>query len=313
MPFGAALPIGLDLCENEVAATFVVPAPNGCNLNCEYCAIRARGESQKNSDVLSVDDYLEFLHTLVSKLSVGAVTLQGHEPLLPESWTYSESLLSASSHLGIPTAIVTNGTFLSDRIFQLKALNLQGITVSLDSGENFIHDSMRGTPGAFEKTIKGIRTAVSCGMKDRINVASILHPGKSTYLDSIPELLSSLGVKQWVVSPLYGFSEDSIAGPLGDYKEIASEMERLQKLALLFSVEMIVDDEFDRISKMCRDGFVSIEGLKLKRMKKLEQILRLSPNGNFSYGKDVLMPISYNSPTWNPIYSNSKEFIDSIF
>jgi MoaA/NifB/PqqE/SkfB family radical SAM enzyme len=308
MAFGAALPAGVELLEDEVAATFVVPAPNGCNLNCRFCAIRARRETV-GEESLAADDFVCFFKSLADKLKVGAMTLQGHEPLLPESWPYSIALLSAGRQLGIPTAIVTNGTFLSERIAQLASVNVQGITVSLDSGVPGIHDEVRGTPGAFNKTLGGIQAATEAGMGSRVSVASVLQPGLGGWLDSVPELLASLKIRRWMVSPLFGFQQKDIAGPMGDSQEIVSEMVRLQRLASRFGVEMMVDDEFSRIAQIEQDKVVSLDALRLYRMKRLEQILRLSPNGAFSFGRDILKTVSEDTPVWKPASERADLFI----
>lgn len=312
MPFGAALPIGVDLCDGEAAATFVVPAPNGCNLNCPFCAVRARKEAIIEDVFLTTDDYVCFLDSLVSEIHIGAVTLQGHEPLLPESWPCSTAILSAANRLRIPTALVTNGTFLADHITQLVALKIQGLTVSLDSGKAEYHDSSRCTQGAFAKVVNGLKAAVTGGLREKLIVTSVLQPNKSHYLDSIPELLSNLGVTEWVVSPLFAFRDSDIAGPVGDHDRIVTEMIRLQRIASGVGIKMLVDDEFGRIASS-KGKVVHLGELRLHRMKRIEQILRLSPNGSFSVGNKVLRTVSHETPLWNPSKERAQDFVRHFF
>lgn len=82
-------------------ATFVVPAPKGCNFNCSFCIVRARHEAPEGASALSVGDYVRFLDAMAGKEKIGVMSLQGYEPLLPESWEYSESLLKRAANLGL--------------------------------------------------------------------------------------------------------------------------------------------------------------------------------------------------------------------
>jgi MoaA/NifB/PqqE/SkfB family radical SAM enzyme len=209
--------------------------------------------------------------------------------------------------------MVTNGTFLSERIFQLVSLNVQGVMVSLDSGVSTIHDEFRGKPGAFSKTLEGIQAAIDNGMGSRVSISSVLQPGKGACLDSIPELLARLKIRRWMVSPLFGFQQSDIAGPIGDPQEIVSEMVRLQRLSSKWGIEMTVDDEFSRLAPVGKDQVIRLDELRLHRMKKLEQVLRLSPNGAFSIGRNILKAVNADTPTWRPESESAYAFISRVF
>lgn len=312
MAFGAALPRGIELRAGEAAATFVVPARNGCNLNCPFCAVRARRETVIEDVSLGTDDYVRFLDALAAEVCLGAVTLQGYEPLLPESWQCSVALLSAGNQLGVPTALITNGTFLAERVAALEELNVQGVTVSLDSGQAESHDISRRTPGTFTRAVEGLRKAAVSALRDRMIVASVLQPGKGHYLDSMPELLSQIGVRQWIVTPLYKIRKSDIGGPADDHERIVAEMVRLQRLASGLGIEMLVDDEFGRMTAK-QGKVVNLSDLRLRRMKRIEQILRLSPNGSFSIGSEILRTVNGSTPSWNPAVETAPVFVGRLF
>ena len=143
MVLGLALPKHVYLESNETAVTFVVPASGGCNLNCSFCAIRARGEARPEEIVMQQKDYLAFLRAAAAAYDVGVVSVQGYEPLLPESWSYTESILRAARDLGLRTAIVTNGTYLGRYAQKLADLGLGSLNVSIDSADPEKHDSSR--------------------------------------------------------------------------------------------------------------------------------------------------------------------------
>ena len=308
MPFGAALPKGVELRPDEVAATFVVPAPTGCNLNCSFCVVRARREAKPGDIVLDKEDYLAFLRALDSRFPLGLVSLQGYEPLLPESWAYSAAILSTANELGHKTAIVTNGTHLYERIDDLIALDVTGVTVSLDSSVSELHDQSRRTSGAYAATLKGLRAALASPMAERVLVASVLQPDKRHYLDGMPELLGSLGVQKWVVTPMYKITASGFGGPSDAPEQIVHDLIDLQNLSKRYGVQMLVDDEFDALTT--RAGkVVSIAELKLRRMKQLDQVVRLSPNGSFSVGQDILRRVGAATPMWQPRVEGAEVFI----
>lgn len=309
MPFGAALPKGVELRSEEVAATFVVPAPNGCNLNCAFCVVRARREAKAGDAHLAVEDYLQFLEVLHAEFPLGLVSLQGYEPLLPESWGYSKAILKKGNELGLRTALITNGTHLVDHIDDLVVLDVLGLTVSLDSADPELHDATRRTPGAFAATIAGLRAALAAPpLAERVLVASVLQPDKRRYLDGMPALLGSLGVHKWLVTPMYKFTGSGFGGPVDSPESVVSDLLRLQGLARQHGVQLLVDDEFDVLTT--RTGnVVSLAELQLRRMKRIDQVVRLSANGSFSIGQEILRRVGAGTPLWRPAEESAAAFV----
>lgn len=306
--FGAALPKGIELEKQEVAATFVVPAPNGCNLNCPFCVVRARHESPVGEHFLTAEDYVAFLEGVSGQLNLGLVSIVGHEPLLPESWPCTRKILQSANELQKPTAIITNGTHLAERVNELVELGITGLTVSLDSASPEIHDTIRRTSGAYKQALHGIQAALASPLKDRLLVTSVLQPGKSHYLDDMPQLLQQLGIQEWVVSALFKFNNHDPAGPAESTEKIVTELIRLQDLAARQGIELIVDDEFDGLMQK-KQNTSPIHSLKLRRMKRLEQVLRVGPTGAFSIGTQILHKLEDSSPRWFPDTINAATFI----
>jgi len=97
MTWAAALPSASDdepsdegEADAETVITFVVPAPTGCDLSCPFCYIGQRGE-QTASTHISEEDYALFVREIDTLQSVRAVCIQGYEPLLPNSFSYTPS------------------------------------------------------------------------------------------------------------------------------------------------------------------------------------------------------------------------------
>jgi len=294
-----ALPKNVTLAPDEVAVTVVVPAPLGCNLNCAFCFIRARREANPSHIVLQAEDYVEFIESMVVRRNVALVSLQGYEPLLPESWSISKVILQKARELGVRTALVTNGTHLAERIDELVALGVGGITVSLDSDQAAPHDLTRRTEGAFAKTIVGIRRAAASDLRDRMIIASVLQRHKAHYLTGMPDLLAELGLRYWVVTPVYkvGLSIDhATVEPPAD---VVKELTTFHREALSRGISMLVDDEFETLIRNAGEA-IDLAKLRLRRMSRLNQTVRLSPDGSCAIGGDILHRSDGSGLVWNP-------------
>ena len=311
MPAVAALPMARKLRLEGILATFVVPAPKGCNLNCSFCIVRARREAPAGIGALSVGDYVRFLDAMAAKQEVGIMSLQGYEPLLSESWAYSEALLKRASELGIVTALVTNGTYLIDHIADLVRLDVAGVTVSLDASVPELHDLSRGTPGAFVKTVSGLKEAAASSLRERIMVASVLQPRRAHYLRGMPALLASLGIKQWVITPVLRVGQHAAGGPVQRYDDIVRELLTLQQLAKEHGIDMLVDDEFEHLVTDS-PNVVPIVQPRFRRLPRLSRVIRLTPTGSCSVGEDILRRVDNQTPHWKPQIEDAGSFVERL-
>lgn len=309
MAFAAALPKFKELKDGDIAATFVVPAPGGCNLNCSFCVIRLRREASVQS--LALPDYVEFVDEMCRNHQIALVSLQGYEPLLPESWEYSEAILKRGREFGIDTALVTNGTHLAERVSDLADVDVTAVVVSLDSADPALHDLTRGTPGAFAATVRGLQAACASPLRDRLMVASVLQREKVHYLWGMPQLLASLGIQQWVVTPVYKIGRSEAGIPSDQFEAIVFQLRRLNKIARKHGLELFVDDEFGDLEGVL-DAVPSHEEMRVRRIKKLSQVVRLSPNGACSIGEDILRRADAGLPTWQPGIEAAGDFIRRI-
>jgi sulfatase maturation enzyme AslB (radical SAM superfamily) len=311
MPAVVALPKNVSLAADEVAVTVVVPAPKGCNLNCPFCFIRARKEADPASIVLGADDYVRFIDGMVKAQKVVLVSIQGYEPLLPESWPTTRAILEKAGSLGVRTALVTNGTHLSERVDELVALGLGGITVSLDSDRAVYHDQTRRTTGAFDQTIAGIRRAAESSLRDVLIVASVLQRGKSHYLEGMPQLLASLGLHFWVVTAVYKAGSRSGQATVEPPGDVVKALTGLYRVALSSGVSMLVDDEFDALIHNAGEA-IDLAKLRLRRLSRLNQVVRLSPDGTCSIGEEILGRSGASNLVWDPSCEEVSAFVERV-
>ena len=293
MSNGIAPPIAHDQNVTKKILTYVVPASQ-CNLSCSYCFIKGRHESNQ---VLSTENYLEVFNSLND---IDFVAIQGYEPLLPESWETTQSIINATSEKNIPLSIVTNGYFLADHIQELKG-KVAEIYVSLDGTKNY-HNKLRGHEKAYDKAIEGIQSAISHDIK--VCVASVLHPKKTHFFQDLPEELNRIGISHWVINPMVNNSAKSF-GRLISSQYLHTGLLELQERAQLFGIDMIVDDEFHQIEDIQSD-------IKIRRISNPNRAIRVSPNGRISKGSQI-NEASEHSYLWNPNSTSAAVMLNQVF
>lgn len=306
-----ALPKQVALAPEEVAVTLVVPAPQGCNLNCAFCFIRARREADVSKIVLRESDYVAFVEEMAARRNVKLVSLQGYEPLLPESWPISKVILAKAAELGIRTAIVTNGTHLVERVEDLIALGVGGLTVSLDADQAAWHDLTRRTVGAFARTMAGIRRVADSQLRDQLIIASVLQRGKAHYIAGMPKLLSDLGLRTWVVTAMYKVGIDTDRATVEPPADVVRELIALHRESLRQGISMLVDDEFEALIRNAGEA-IDLAQLRLRRFSRLNQVVRLSPDGSCAIGKNILRPSNQADFLWNPSKESVSTFAEQV-
>ena len=130
-----------------------------CNLKCVHCY--SQSENKKYPDELSTEEGLTMLEDL-ARFGVPVVLFSGGEPLMRHDLM---TLMQKTVALGMRAVISTNGTLISPTMAaKLKDVGLSYVGVSLD-GMREVHDKFRGTVGAFDDAIAGIRNCMATGIK----------------------------------------------------------------------------------------------------------------------------------------------------
>ncbi|MEM2872862.1 MAG: radical SAM protein [Nitrososphaerales archaeon] len=190
-----------------------------CNLKCRHC-YESAGKPDKNElnteDAIRVIDILADAGVLILAFSGGEPTVR-HDIL---------KLIKHASTRGMYVAMATNGIALAsiDRVRELKNAGLQFVQISLDGIDPNTHDSFRGVPGAFKKTIQGIRNCVS----EKLFVEIATTATRFNY-EEIPEIVDfadELGVN-WFM--LYNFIPTGRGASLIDEDLTPEEREKLLK------------------------------------------------------------------------------------
>jgi radical SAM protein with 4Fe4S-binding SPASM domain len=153
-----------------------------CDNKCPHCYLW-KNESTKE---LTSQDWKRVIDNLW-KIGIPQVAFTGGECTLrsdlAELVKYSEQMI---------TGVITNGTLLTeDLAHELKKANLDWIQITLESSKKETHDEMQGVPGAFGKTVQGIRNAVAAGLS--VSVDATLTRKNCNDLPDLIRFAKSLG------------------------------------------------------------------------------------------------------------------------
>ncbi|MBI3534248.1 MAG: ATP-binding cassette domain-containing protein [Deltaproteobacteria bacterium] len=135
-----------------------------CNLICEHCYCAASPKSPMGPDKKTVFKLIKEARAM----GVLFFDITGGEPLIRKD--IFEILDFAHSN-GLVTSIFTNGTLLDKtRVLALKKTRISNIQTSLDAYTSKLHDSFRGSQGAYQKTINGIRLLKEHGINVSVTI-----------------------------------------------------------------------------------------------------------------------------------------------
>jgi len=130
-----------------------------CNLKCIHCY--SNSANVDYPDELTTEEGKRMIDDLAA-FGAPVLLFSGGEPLMRPDLL---ELAQYATDRGMRAVISTNGTLISKEIAaELKKIGLSYVGVSLD-GLQKTHDRFRGTKGAFEKAIHGIRNCRDAGIK----------------------------------------------------------------------------------------------------------------------------------------------------
>ena len=177
MPFSAKLsaPYRMDL-----AITY------RCNNDCAHC-YNARA---RNYPELSTTEWKKVIDKLW-EIRIPHLVFTGGEPTLRDDLP---ELIAYADQKGMVTGINTNGTRLGDQAFldRLITAGLDHVQITVESHDARIHDAMVRRPGAWEKTLAGVRNVVNSNLYMMTNTT--LLNNNASQLQETLEFLASEGV-----------------------------------------------------------------------------------------------------------------------
>jgi radical SAM protein with 4Fe4S-binding SPASM domain len=127
-----------------------------CNLKCVHCYENAGSPGQ---DELTTEEALKGIDILADA-GVLILAFSGGEPTIRPDIL---QLIKRSFNRGMYPAMATNAIIFASRekVKEFKEAGLQFVQISLDGLNPETHDKFRGVPGAFKKTVQGIKNCVA--------------------------------------------------------------------------------------------------------------------------------------------------------
>ncbi len=213
---------------------------DACNLHCKHC-YRVAGEGKDT--FFPTDELIRILGDMRKK-GVHSLELSGGEPTTHPD--FATILKFALQNFGA-VSVLTNGTMLSDRLFQILKDHTDKVMVqvSLDGCCADEHDELRGSPGAFEKSVSNIRRLTELGIK--VRVAMVIYPKNVHSVEKTYELAMSLGAKWFACSPVLevGRATPDILLTIDQLNDV---LERIDLLVRQDADTIITADELKRLS-----------------------------------------------------------------
>jgi len=181
-----------------------------CALACRHC--RAEAMPQPHPGELSFQEGVEFLRQIPEfGEPLPQLILTGGDPLTrPDLY----ELIDEARKLGIGVSITPAATTALSRevLVRLKEHDVEGLGLSLDGSSAERHDSIRGVPGTFDRTVQAMRWAQELGMPLQVNTLVAAET-----VDDIPnvyEVLKPLGVARWSLFFLISVGRGKVLQPI---------------------------------------------------------------------------------------------------
>ncbi|MGD1091096.1 MAG: TIGR04053 family radical SAM/SPASM domain-containing protein [Bryobacteraceae bacterium] len=181
-----------------------------CALACRHC--RAEAISTPHPMELNFDESVVFLRQITQ---FGApspqLILTGGDPLARADLF---ELIDEARKLEIPVSITPAATPALTRevLVRLKDHGVEGLGLSLDGSNAERHDSIRGVPGTFDRTMQAIRWAQELAMPVQVNTLAAAETADD--MPAIFELLKPYGIARWSLFFLISVGRGKVLQPL---------------------------------------------------------------------------------------------------
>jgi radical SAM protein len=196
-----------------------------CDLTCKHC--RASAQPLAHPSQLTTAEATNLIDQ-IADLQVPLFVFTGGDPLKrPDIF----ELIRHAAGKGVHAALTPSGTPLltRDAIFRMKDAGLSRLAVSLDGSVPAIHDSIRGIPGTWERTVQAIQWANEAQLP--IQVHTVVSRLNIADLDSLSVLLTQKQIVMWsfffLVPVGRGKTDDLLTGQ--EFEDVFAKMWDLTK------------------------------------------------------------------------------------
>jgi len=181
-----------------------------CALACRHC--RAEAVPCPHPEELSFDEGRSFLRQILDFGDpLPQLILTGGDPLARKDLY---ELIHEARKLGIGVSITPAATpaFTREVLVRLKEHGVEGLGLSLDGSMAERHDSIRGVPGTFDRTMQAIRWAQELEMPLQVN--TLVSAETADDAPAVYELLKPFAVSRWSLFFLISVGRGKVLQPL---------------------------------------------------------------------------------------------------
>jgi MoaA/NifB/PqqE/SkfB family radical SAM enzyme len=191
-----------------------------CNLTCKMCpqvnhpSLRQERDKKGEADIKELQKIIDDISPFRPIMMVS-----GGELFLHPSWFDFLSYIKAKR---LYCSIGTNGTFLERDASELVNIGIDEISVSLDGPES-IHDEIRGFPGTYAATTRGIQRLMEKrkgNRKPRINIIFTISSLNFQVLPEIVEQMEALKIDTLRISHLNFLSQKDFENHMHLFKRL---------------------------------------------------------------------------------------------
>jgi MoaA/NifB/PqqE/SkfB family radical SAM enzyme len=164
-----------------------------CDLACRHC--RAEATSDPDPRELTSAEGLWLLDRLAAcEPPAPHMVLTGGDPLKRSDLFL---LIERATALGLPVSVAPSGTprLTGEVIRLLRAAGVEAISLGLDGSDAASHDTLRGVPGCFERTVAAARAAAAERLPFQVN--TLVSQETFDDLPAIWAATADLGAARW--------------------------------------------------------------------------------------------------------------------
>jgi 8-amino-3,8-dideoxy-alpha-D-manno-octulosonate transaminase len=203
---------GILTCDQRKAGAVRVKAPivsppleriflevtSKCNLHCVHCYLSA-GAAPDEKLELTKDDIIRIIRR-ADELGAYRLDFTGGEIFVREDM---HEVLGAACEAFMIVNIFTNGTLLDEKrcAFLASLGNISTAYISLDDLDEAAHDAFRGSNGAFQRTIKGIKLLRDNGVRIVLNIT--ITKRNISKIHEIVDFAKNLGIGYRIAPIIY--------------------------------------------------------------------------------------------------------------
>ena len=181
-----------------------------CALACRHC--RAEAVPNAHPNELTFEEGVSFLRQIPDfGEPMPQLILTGGDPLKRRDLFH---IIDETRRLGIGVSITPAATsaLTYDILVKLKNHGVEGLGLSLDGSSADKHDSIRGVPGTFDRTMQAIRWAQELEMPLQVN--TLVAAETAPDIPAVYELLKPFAVSRWSLFFLISVGRGKVLQPL---------------------------------------------------------------------------------------------------